>query len=59
MPIVRVSQVIKTIASGDRLVITATDSAFQADLEAWARKAGHCLVAFERGPVQQAIIEKA
>lgn len=59
MPIVRISQAVKTMACGERLVVAANDPAFQADLEAWVRRLGHRLVEFHNGPVeQQAVIEK-
>lgn len=58
MPIVKVSQVVKAMACGDRLLVEANDPAFQADLEAWVRRLGHRLVEFHDGPVQRAVIEK-
>jgi tRNA 2-thiouridine synthesizing protein A len=58
MPIVRISQAVKTMAVGDTLRIEASDSAFRADLEAWTRRMGHLLVEFHGGAVQQAVVEK-
>jgi TusA-related sulfurtransferase len=58
MPIVRISQSVKDMAVGDRLRIEAADAAFRADLEAWTKRTGHVLIAFEDGSVQHAIIEK-
>lgn len=58
MPIVRISQTMKSMACGERLLVEASDPAFQADLEAWVRRLGHRLVEFHDGPVQQAAIEK-
>jgi len=58
MPIVRISQMVKGMAPGDRLSIQASDPAFRADLEAWLRRLGHQLVDFKDGPVQRAVIEK-
>lgn len=58
MPIVRISQMIKSIPVGDRLSIEATDLAFRADLEAWTRRLGHALVEFHPGTVQRAVVEK-
>ena len=58
MPIVRISQAIKTIPAGDRLVIEANDPAFKADLEAWTRRLGHVLVECHPGAVQRAVVEK-
>jgi len=45
MPIVRISQAVKTMACGDRLQVKASDPAFKADLEAWVSCLGHRLVA--------------
>lgn len=58
LPIVRISQVVKDMAVGDRLLIQASDLAFRADLEAWLRRLGHQLVESQDGPVQRAVIEK-
>jgi len=58
MTIVRISQMVKGMAPGDRLSIRASDPAFRADLEAWLRRLGHQLVDFQDGPVQSAVIEK-
>lgn len=58
MPIVRISQAVKTMSCGEKLRVEASDPAFKADLEAWVRRLGHRLVEFHDGPVQQAVIEK-
>ena len=58
MPIVRISQTIKSMAAGERLRVDATDPAFRADIEAWTRRLGHLLVDFHDGKIQQAVIEK-
>ena len=58
MPIVRISQAVKTMGPGERLLVEANDPAFKADLEAWVRRLGHRLLEFRDGPVQQAVIEK-
>ncbi len=58
MPIVRLSQAMRSLASGARLVIEADDPAFRADVEAWVRRFGHTLVSFEAGSVQRAVLEK-
>ncbi len=49
MPIVKISQAVKTMACGQQLLVQANDPAFKADLEAWVRRMGHRLVAFEDG----------
>jgi len=59
MPIVRISQTIKTMASGETLEVTADDPAFGADVNAWVTKMGHELLSFEEGAMQRAIIRKA
>jgi TusA-related sulfurtransferase len=61
MPIVKISRAIKGIEIGDRLVVSATDPAFKADVEAWIRKTGHTLVSFKKasGSMLIATIEKA
>ncbi len=59
MPIVKISKAIKAIASGDELVVDADDPAFRADLEAWAAKLGHSIVAFTGGAAQRAVVRKA
>lgn len=59
MPIVRLSQAMRSLASGARLVIEADDPAFRADVEAWVRRFGHTLVSFEAGSVQRAVLLEA
>lgn len=58
MPIVRLSQTMRGLPSGARLVIEASDPAFRADLEAWVRRFGHVILAFEEGRVLRATILK-
>jgi len=58
MPIVRISQTIKTMAWGETLEVTADDPAFGADVHAWIAKMGHELLAFEEGIMQRAVIRK-
>lgn len=58
MPIVKISQAMKEMSSGQTLEVEATDAAFQADLKAWVEQMGHELVEFNSGPVQRAIIKK-
>jgi tRNA 2-thiouridine synthesizing protein A len=59
MPIVRISQKLRTMESGDVLVIEASDPAFKADIQAWAKRFGHEIVSFESGAVCRATIVKA
>jgi len=58
MPIVRISQKIKTMEGGQTLEVTATDPAFSADVRAWVSKMGHQLVSLEEAGEQKAIIRK-
>jgi TusA-related sulfurtransferase len=59
LPIVKVSLAMKKMATGERLLVEATDPAFRPDITAWTRQLGHRLVSFEPGAVQRALIEKA
>jgi tRNA 2-thiouridine synthesizing protein A len=58
MPIVRISQKMKTMRDGQTLEVTATDPAFSADIRAWVSKMGHELLALEEAGVQRAVIRK-
>ncbi len=58
MPIVRISQAIKGLATGDTLVVEATDPAFHADIRAWSERMGHELVSFEAGTIGRATLRK-
>ncbi len=46
MPIVKLSQAIRTLGAGDTLDIISTDPAFKPDVEAWCNKTGNTLVSF-------------
>lgn len=59
MPIVRISQLLRTLPSGDVLVVEASDPAFKADLQAWAKRFGHQITSIESGAVCRATIVKA
>jgi tRNA 2-thiouridine synthesizing protein A len=58
IPIVRISQAIRKMGASQTLEVEADDPAFGADVDAWVRKMGHELVAFDEGAVQRAIIRK-
>ena len=58
VPIVRISQAIKKMETGQTLEVTADDPAFSADVDAWINKMGHELVALDDGAVQRAVIRK-
>ena len=59
MPMVKISQAIKELETGQTLAVDATDPAFGADVRAWVAATGHELVAFEDSDVQHAVIRKA
>jgi tRNA 2-thiouridine synthesizing protein A len=44
LPILRATQGIKTIASGELMEIVATDPGSVKDMDAWAKATGHTLV---------------
>ena len=58
VPIVRISQAIKKMEASQTLEVEADDPAFGADVDAWVRKMGHELVAFDEGAIQRAVIRK-
>jgi tRNA 2-thiouridine synthesizing protein A len=58
MPIVRISQTIKTMLDAQTLEVTAYDPAFSADVQAWVTRMGHELVSLEGDTLQRAIIRK-
>src|SRR3954453_3683954 len=58
VPIVRISQAIKKMEGSQTLEVEADDPAFGADVDAWVRKMGHELVAFDEGAIQRAVIRK-
>ncbi len=58
MPIVKISKVFKTLNIGDSLEVTASDPAFKADVEAWVRKTGQKLEAFNDGKEKTALITR-
>lgn len=45
MPVIRVSQAIKTIGVGQILEVQATDPGSRPDMEAWTKQTGHELLA--------------
>lgn len=58
MPIVKLSRAMKNLAAGQTVTVEATDPAFEADLQAWAKQMGHAILEFTGGTVQKAVIEK-
>ena len=60
MPIVKASQSIKRLESGQMMELIATDPAFKPDIEAWVNKTGHTLQSFQtEGKKLIALIVKA
>lgn len=59
MPIVKIAKAIRTMDTGQTLEVTATDPAFQADIEAWSRKTGNKILSFSDEPsFKKALLEK-
>jgi len=58
MPIVKIAKKMKQLSIGEILEITATDPAFRADVEAWVRKTGQSLEAFDDSSIKVAKIKK-
>lgn len=59
MPIVKIAKAIKTMDAGQTLEVTATDPAFQADLNAWSKKTKNPIIEFSTEDVLRALIQKA
>lgn len=49
MPVIRISQAIKTIGVGQILEMQTTDPGSRPDMEAWTKQTGHELVASHEG----------
>lgn len=59
-PIVEVFKTARKAASGDQIVVEATDKGFEKDIEAWCKKTGNKLVKqTTRGTTFVALIEKS
>ncbi len=57
MPIVELTKAARSLQPGQKIEVTATDLAFKPDVEAWARRMGHTIEAFEaETDVQRAVI---
>jgi len=59
MPIVRISQAMRRLQTGQTLQVEATDPAFKADLEAWVKRFGHRIESFETTDCLRAILVKS
>ncbi|MDJ0522202.1 MAG: sulfurtransferase TusA family protein [Planctomycetota bacterium] len=58
MPIVRISQAMKTLAAEAILTVEADDPAFPADIRAWAQMTGHELIELDEGDVIRAKVRR-
>ena len=60
LPIIQTAQAIKQLASGQTLLVKATDSGFEPDIKAWSARTGNELVSSERhGNEFHALLRKA
>ena len=59
VPIVRISQAMKTLAADAILTVEADDPAFPADIRAWAQMTGHELVSLDEGEVIIAKVKRS
>ncbi|MDH5671223.1 MAG: sulfurtransferase TusA family protein [Myxococcales bacterium] len=60
IPIVKISKSIKAMEKGQQLEVVATDPAFEADLQAWAKRLKHKVVALNvESDSITAVIEKS
>ena len=44
MPVIKTQQIVKTLASGDHLTVTATDPGTLHDIPSWCRIFGHSVL---------------
>lgn len=59
-PIMKLFQEIKTMSSGQRVKVEASDFGFLKDVEAWCKKTGNKLVSLEQNEnIITAVVEKA
>lgn len=58
MPIVQIALRLRDLAIGDRVVVQASDPAFLADMQAWARMSGQQLDDVVDGTVKQLTVTK-
>lgn len=58
MPIVKIAKAMKKMKSGQTLEVTATDPAFEADLQAWSRRTKNPITEFAADSVLRAVLTK-
>ena len=60
MPIIQTAQALKQLASGQTLLVLASDPGFEPDIKAWASRTGNTLLSSERhGDEIHALLRKA
>lgn len=60
MPIIELAKAIRTLPSGGRVLLRATDPAVQADVRAWCEATGHRLLLLEaEGEGWRVLVERA
>ena len=60
MPIIQTAQAIKDLASGQTLLVLASDPGFEPDIQAWSSRTGNALLSSERhGNEIHALLRKA
>ncbi len=60
LPIIQTAQAIKKLASGQTLLVKATDPGFEPDIKAWSTRTGNALLSSERhGNELHVLLQKA
>ena len=60
LPIIQTAQAIKRLASGQTLLVMASDPGFEPDIRAWSSRTGNTLLSGEqRGNEYHALLRKA
>lgn len=60
MPIIQTAQAIKDLASGQTLLVLASDPGFEPDIKAWASRTGNVLLSGQQhGTEYHALLRKA
>ena len=60
LPIIQTAQAIKDLASGQTLLVLASDPGFEPDIKAWATRTGNALLSGQKqGNEYHALIRKA
>jgi tRNA 2-thiouridine synthesizing protein A len=60
LPIIQTAQAMKQLASGQTLLVLASDPGFEPDIKAWASRTGNALISSQReGNEIHALLRKA